>query len=161
MMEAGRRLWLSAHRCWACDVLLRVAVSLSLSFAVLMLLLMLEGGNPASDAARQKEQASLGMLLVACFFSPVVENGLLIGVMRWARFSRSHGPGVVLASAVLSALHGFDGWQRAIAVFPAFVVFALTYQAYQPRKGWAYLTSCVVHGMDNAVVWTLLAIDSA
>lgn len=160
-MAAGRRLWLSAHRCWTCDVLLRVAVSLSLSFAVLVLLLMLGGGNPAGDTALQKEQVSLGMLLVACFISPVVENGLLIGVMRWVRFSRSCGPGVVLASAVLSAMHGLDGWQRAIAVFPAFVVFALTYQAYQPRKAWAYLTSCVVHGMDNALVWTLLAIDNA
>lgn len=161
MRAAGRRLCLSAHRCWTCDVLLRVAVSLSVSFAVLVLLVMLGGGTPASDTARHEEQASLGMLLVACFLSPPVENALLIGVMRSVRFSQSCGPGVVLASAVLSGLHGFDGWQRAIAVFPAFVVFALTYQAYQPRKGWAYLTSCVVHGLDNAVVWTLLAIDSA
>ena len=161
MIAAGRRLLSSKHRCWACDVLLRAGVSLSLNFAVLFLLLMLGGGNPAGDAARHKEEASLGMLLLACFISPVVENGLLIGIMRWVRFSQSCGPNLMLASVVLSALHGFDGWQRAVAVFPAFVVFALTYESYQPRKGFAYMTSCVVHGLDNAVVWTLLAIDSA
>ena len=158
-MIAGRRLLLCVHRCWACDVLLRVAVSLSLAYALLMLL-MLAGASPAGSTASH-EEARIGMLLLACLFSPVIENGLLIGIMRWADFSRSCGPGVVLASAVLSALHGFEGWQRAIAVFPAFVVFALTYKAYLPRKGFAFMTSCAVHGADNAVVWTLFALDGA
>lgn len=154
MTAVRRRPSFSFFHHWAVDVLLRTFLALGLSLVVLWFLIFI--GQLNGDRPHPKWESSVyGHFFLTCFVSPLIENGILIFLfvlfMKWS----SSWSAIIFAAACVATLHGINEWQRAMIVFPGFIVFASTYNTYKCQHYLAYFRSCLVHASDNAIILLL------
>ena len=90
--------------------------------------------------------------LFATVVAPLLENGMLVGLLAALGSMLRNDIAIVLAAACMAGLHTVDNWQHAVVVFPGFVIYAITYRAHASRQFKGYLASCAVHGCQNALV---------